>query len=111
VAGLLSSSARRASGANPAGHPPRCSVSGAGPRLTVTSSNYRICKTQANKCPLKPNTKQAPARTSRQTNNRGQTRQLPFVSAPVVRTLQNASPLGVLQFFQALCVALAEATV
>jgi hypothetical protein len=36
------------------------------------TSNYRVCKTQANKCPLKPNTKQAPARTSRQTKKRGQ---------------------------------------
>jgi hypothetical protein len=52
--------------------PPRCSVSVASPRPTVTSSNYRICKTQANKCPLEPNTKQAPARTSKQTNKRGQ---------------------------------------
>jgi hypothetical protein len=36
------------------------------------ASNYRVGKTQANKCPLKPNTKQAPARTSKQTNKRGQ---------------------------------------
>jgi hypothetical protein len=36
------------------------------------TSNYRVCKTQANKCPLNPNTKQAPARTSKQTNKRGQ---------------------------------------
>jgi hypothetical protein len=32
----VSSSAGRASGANPAGHPPRCSVSVASPRLAVT---------------------------------------------------------------------------
>jgi hypothetical protein len=35
-------------------------------------SNYRVCKHKANKSPLKPNTKQAPARTSKQTNKRGQ---------------------------------------
>jgi hypothetical protein len=47
-----------------AGHPPRCSVSVASPRLTMTSSNYRVCRAQANQ--LKPNTKRAPARTSKQ---------------------------------------------
>jgi hypothetical protein len=41
-------------------------------KYTRTSSNYRACKPQpSSNCPLKPSTKQAPARTSKQAEIRG----------------------------------------
>jgi hypothetical protein len=43
-------------------HPPALRV----PLPPLCPSNYRVCKPQANKCPLEPNTKQAPAQTSQQ---------------------------------------------